>query len=111
MSAAAATCESWPSMDDWTWRTLRSIALQESRALRAYAQLGITPNTRKMIWPWEDNYPGDHVMRTITEMEHGTFPCYRQHLRLGTEPCQPCKDAMNAHKRAERVDSRRPIPA
>jgi hypothetical protein len=92
-------------MDDWTWRDLRSIALQESRALRAYARAGVNPSAHKLIWPWEQNYPGDYIPRSLTDFEHGTVSCYRQHLRLGTKPCQPCLDANNALSRQQRLDS------
>lgn len=33
-------------------------------------------------------------------MQHGTPAGYRQHYRLGTTPCQPCKQARADHNRA-----------
>lgn len=93
-------------MDDWDWRTLRSIALQESHALRAYARAGKNATVRKLIWPWEPNYLGDYHPEKLHDLEHGTVACYRQHLRLGTKPCQPCLDANNLSKRQDRLNSR-----
>jgi hypothetical protein len=85
------------------WRELRAIALQESMALRAYARLDKLPKARKLIWPWDEGYLGHYEPTARTrELEHGTVACYRQHLRLGTKPCEPCRDANNALAREER---------
>jgi hypothetical protein len=97
-----------PSVDDWDWRTLRSIALQESHALRAYARAGKTPKARKLVWPWEPNYLGDYKPEKLHDLEHGTVACYRQHNRLGTPPCQPCLDAMSLWARQQRLNSKQP---
>lgn len=95
-------------MCDWTWRTLRSIALQESHALRAYARVGVSPVARKMVWPWEVDYLGDYKPEKLRSLDHGTVACYRQHIRLGTKPCQPCLDANNRQKREDRLNSKQP---
>jgi hypothetical protein len=93
------------------WRELRLLALQESRAHRAYAKAGIVPNTRKMIWPWDPQHCGTYQTPKIQDLEHGTDACYRQHLRLGTEPCKPCRDAHNRAKREQRkrLDSQQSV--
>lgn len=39
-------------------------------------------------------------------LPHGEYYGYLRHLREDTKPCQPCRDAFNARRRAERARKR-----
>jgi len=39
--------------------------------------------------------------------EHGTMRGYKQHLRSDRQPCQPCRDANAARRRAYNARKRR----
>lgn len=45
------------------------------------------------------------TQRAKPDVRHGTFGGYRRHLRVGTEPCPPCREANREQKRMERTGS------
>jgi hypothetical protein len=50
----------------------------------------------------QKNKPATATPERVAAIHHGTVRGYRQHQRMNHPPCQPCRDARNADKRARR---------
>jgi len=96
-------------VSDWTWRTLQAIALQESRALRAFAKAGKNPRCAPTKFPWHEGYID--IFTPITAAEREAEPCgtdaaYQVHLRRKEVPCDRCKRAHAIDMRERRMTAK-----
>jgi len=88
--------------------TVRQQCILDTLGEREGMYGGITPKRRQRLAAALDDRPGSDLvirsMKGVYVIEHGTIEGYRDHLHMGTDPCDACKRAASdaqSRRRAE----------